>query len=195
MADTPFGLSFGNPHMYMGKSPLAEIGKAAKTGLMITALQKSGAIDALDKFGVKANKDGGFGFNNAPKATPAGAIAPGIQGTSAALAGGFGPAVPPQNAAMSSGAPMVPAATNATPEQVAPQPEVDFDPPPAPDAGHQILDNVINVPVSDVSNKMDFNPSAQQTGYNQMLATGNEYQQAPGYGKIAKTLQTMFGMG
>jgi xylulokinase len=53
MADTPFGLSFGNPAKYMGSSPLAEIGKAAKTGLVLYGLQQTGAIDALDKLGVK----------------------------------------------------------------------------------------------------------------------------------------------
>ena len=30
MADTPFGLSFGQPSKYMGQSPLADIGKALK---------------------------------------------------------------------------------------------------------------------------------------------------------------------
>jgi electron transfer flavoprotein beta subunit len=33
----------------------------------------------------------------------------------------------------------------------------------------------------------------QQTGYNTMLATGNEYQQMPGYGKLAKAMQGMAG--
>ena len=188
MADTPFGLSFGNPSKYMGQSPLAEIGKAAKTGLMIYGLQKSGIIDALNKAGINQNKQGGFGFEM-PKTAPEGAIAPGMQGTSPAMGGGFGPAVPPQAA----NAPLIPPATSAVPPEVAPQPKIDLGPP--PDVGDQILDDKWHVPVSDLSNKTDFNPVAQQTGYNQMLNTGNEYRKTPGYGKLAKTVQTMFGMG
>ena len=61
-AETPFGLSFGDPRRYMGQSPLAEIGKAAKTGLMLYGLQKSGAIKALDDMGIKSDSKGGFSF-------------------------------------------------------------------------------------------------------------------------------------
>jgi hypothetical protein len=175
--------------MYMGQSPLAEVGKAAKTGLMLYGLQKSGAIDALNKMGINPNKQGGFSVDM-PKSAPAGAVAPiaaGTQGTSVAMGGGFGPAVPPEASAM------VPVAPSAVFPEVAPQPQIDLTPP--PDIGDKILNDDWHMPVSDVSNKTDFNPVAQQTGYNQMLNTGNEYQQAPGYGKIAKTLQTMFGMG
>jgi hypothetical protein len=73
-ADAPFGLSFGNPAKYMGQSPLAEIGKAAKTGLILYGLQQSGAIEALDKLGVKPNAAGTFSYNN--PATPTGAVPP-----------------------------------------------------------------------------------------------------------------------
>jgi hypothetical protein len=194
-ADTPFGLSFGNPRMYMGQSPLAEVGKAAKTGLMLYGLQKSGAIEALDKMGVKPNAQGGFGFST-PKNTPAGAVAPvvpSINQQAAVMPSDFGaqPIAPPEDQSMqpkdSAGArPGV---------VVTPVPEVNYAPP-APDAGSQILNGTFRPQSSvDLTNKTDFNPSAQQVGYNQMLATGNEYQQVPGYGKIAKTLQTMFGMG
>lgn len=177
-ADTPFGLSFGNPRMYMGQSPLAEVGKAAKTGLMLYGLQKSGAIDALNKMGINPNKQGGFSVDM-PNTTPAGAVAPQV-GISAPIA-------PPQPQSMQ------PMAPGAMAPEVAPRPQIDLTPP--PDIGDKILNDDWYVPVSDLSNQTDFNPSTQQAGYNQMLATGNEYQQAPGYGKLAKTLQTMFGMG
>lgn len=184
MADTPFGASFGDPRRYMGQSPLAEVGKAIKTGLIGYGIQQSGLENWLNEKGMKKNKQGGYEYSSV-----AGAVPPSLQGTSAAMGGGFGPAVPPQAA----NAPLVPPATSVIPPEVAPQPKIDLGPP--PDVGDQILDDKWHVPVSDLSNKTDFNPVAQQTGYNQMLNTGNEYQKAPGYGKLAKTVQTMFGMG
>lgn len=74
MADTPFGLSFGNPAKYMGQSPLAEAGKALKTGAVLWGLQQTGAISALDKLGVKPNQAGGFSYSN-PTA-PTGSVPP-----------------------------------------------------------------------------------------------------------------------
>jgi hypothetical protein len=173
MADTPFGLSFGNPAKYMGQSPLAEIGKAAKTGLVLYGLQQSGAIEALDKLGVKPNQTGGFSYNN-PVAPTA--------------------AVPPAGVAAQ---PVVPNANAFTPAIATPV--YDSSPmsttPPA-NIGVDVLDGKYNgVDVSSI------NPQAQrdslvlpqQTGYNTMLSTGNEYQQMPGYGKLAKTIQGMAG--
>ena len=192
MADTPFGLSFGNPSMYMGKSPLAEIGKALKTGLMVGAVEKSGLRSYLDGLGVKANKDGKFGFEM-PKAAPAGAVPPianGIQGTSPAFQGGFGgPVAPPQASAQA----MQPAAPPSDPAGVVvtPIPEVNLAPP--PDAGSKILDGTFQPQSVDLTNKTDFNPAFQQTGYNQMLNTGNEYQQMPGYGKLKKAFEKFGG--
>jgi hypothetical protein len=52
MADTPFGLSFGNPAKYMGSSG---IGDALKTGLTAYALQQSGAVDWLNSQGLSKN--------------------------------------------------------------------------------------------------------------------------------------------
>ena len=184
MADTPFGLSFGNPSKYMGQSPLAEVGKAIKTGLIGYGIQQSGLENWLNEKGMKKNKQGGYEYSSV-----AGAVPPSLQGTSAAMGVGLGPAVPPQAA----NTPLIPPATSAVPPEVAPQPKIDLGPP--PDVGDQILDDKWHVPVSDLSNKTDFNPVAQQTGYNQMLNTGNEYRKAPGYGKLAKTVQTIFGMG
>jgi len=174
-AETPFGLSFGNPRMYMGQSPLAEVGKAVKTGLIGYGIQQSGLEQWLNEKGMNKNKQGGYEYK-----TPAGAVAPTTQ-VNAPIA----PAAQVQ--------PMVPMAPSAVSPEVAPQPQVDFGPP--PDIGDKILNDSWYEPVSDLSNKTDFNPVAQQTGYNQTLNTGNEYQQAPGYGKLAKTVQTMFGMG
>ncbi len=184
MADTPFGLSFGNPNKYMGQSPLADIGKALKTGLMVGALEKSGARSYLDSLGVKPNTNGQFGYQQ-----PKTGIAPPAPITSApgmSPDGVFG-----QNPMVAQ--PMTFGGNNPmtqNPEAVMTQPTV---PDLSPDTGVQILDGSYTAPMS--FNNMDFNPSAQQTGYNQMLATGNEYQQIPGYGKLQKAASQMFGMG
>jgi hypothetical protein len=189
MADTPFGLSFGNPSMYMGKSPIADIGKALKTGLMVGALEKSGARAYLDSLGVKPTTSGQFGYE-----LPKTGIAPPNPITSApgmSPDGVFG-STPMVAQPMSVGQdPMAQTpATSINGPGVTVTPLPDFAP--AEDAGQQILDGSYKPPVS--FNNMDFNPSAQQTGYNTMLATGNEYQQVPGYGKLKKAAQ-MFGMG
>jgi len=175
MADTPFGLSFGNPSKYMGQSPLAEVGKAIKTGLIGYGIQKSGLEDWLNEKGMNKNKQGGYEYK-----TPAGAIPPAVKASA--------PVAPPAQVQS-----MVPVAPSAVPAEVPPQPQVDFGPP--SDIGDRILNDNWHEPISDLTNKTDFNPVAQQTGYNQMLNTGNEYQQMPGYGKLQKTIQTMFGMG
>jgi hypothetical protein len=181
-ADTPFGLSFGNPSKYMGQSPLAEVGKAVKTGLIGYGIQKSGLESWLNQKGMDKNK------------APAGAVAPvvpSINQQAPVMPSDFGasPIAPPQAQTLQ---PVNPASDSAG-VVVNPVPEVNFSPP--PDIGERILNDNWYEPVSDLTNKTDFNPVAQQTGYNQMLVTGNEYQQAPGYGKLAQTLQTMFGMG
>ena len=180
MADTPFGLSFGNPAKYMGQSPLAEIGKAAKTGLMLYGLQQTGAIDALDKLGVKPNQSGGFSYNN-PTA-PTGAVPP----------------------VASAGAGMVPVAPSVPSGPVAPsiglaQPVMSTAPAPmTPPAtiGTDILDGKFHGAEHsyvDPQAQRDSLVLPQQVGYNQMLQTGNEYQQVPGYGKLAKAFQAFAG--
>lgn len=174
-ADVPFGLSFGNPAKYMGSSPLAEIGKAAKTGLILYGLQQTGAIDALDKLGVKPNATGGFSLNN--PVAPTGAA-------------------PPTNVAAQ---PVVPNANGFTPAIATPVYDSAAPPmsttPPA-NIGFDILDGKFNGIETSFVNpqaQRDFNPVVPQTGYNQILATGNEYQQMPGYGKLAKAMQGMAG--
>ena len=173
MADTPFGLSFGNPAKYMGQSPLAEIGKAAKTGLVLYGLQQTGAIDALDKLGVKPNQEGKFSYSN-PTA-PTGSA-------------------PPTNAVVQ---PVMPNA-NMPPPAIA-TPVYDSAPmsttPPA-NIGVDVLDGKYHGNEQSFINpqaQRDFNPYVPQTGYNTMLANGNEYQQMPGYGKAAKAVQALFG--
>jgi len=169
MADTPFGLSFGNPAKYMGSSPLAEIGKAAKTGLVLYGLQQTGAIDALDKLGVKPNQAGTFSFNNP--------VAP--TGTA-----------PPTGVAVQPVAPFTPAV--ATPVyDSAPMSTT----PPA-NIGVDVLDGKYHGNEQSFVNpqaQRDFSPFVPQVGYNPIQATGNEYQQMPGYGKLAKAMQGMAG--
>lgn len=175
MADTPFGLSFGNPSKYMGQSPLADIGKAAKTGLMIYGLQQSGVIDALNKMGIKQNKQGGFNVD-----VPAGAAVPTPQ---AMVPAAPAPVVPP--ASQPQAAPVAPGVV------VQPVPETNAFP---PDIGDKILNDEWHGVEVDVSNNTDFNPLPPAVS-NQVALDPNAYQQIPGYGKIAKAFQTFAGMG
>jgi hypothetical protein len=174
-ADAPFGSSFGDPRRYMGQSPLAEIGKAAKTGLVLYGLQQSGAIQALDKLGVKPNQAGTFSYNN--PAAPTGSV-------------------PPTNATTQPVMPNVAGPNAVNPNAVAPTAPAPITLTPPANIGFDVLDGKYNgAEISEV------NPQAQrdslilpqQTGYNTMLATGNEYQQMPGYGKLAKAMQGMAG--
>jgi hypothetical protein len=183
MADTPFGLSFGNPAKYMGQSPLAEIGKAAKTGLVLYGLQQTGAIDALDKLGVKPNQEGKFSYSNpvAPiaSAPPAGVAMQPISPVAAQ------PAMPNTNA-------FTPAI--ATPVYDSAAPPMPTTPP--ANIGVDVLDGKYHGNEQSFVNpqaQRDFNPLMPQTGYNTMLATGNEFQQMPGYGKLGKAMQGMAG--
>jgi hypothetical protein len=192
--DTPFGLSFGNPSKYMGQSPLAEIGKAAKTGLMLYGLQQTGAIDALDKLGVKPNKAGGFSYNS--PTNPAGSVPP-VAPTGAAMA-----PVAPSTAGspvMPSGAASYPVAESAPfSGSVSYPPTAPATLTPPPNLGVDILDgkfNGVETSFVDPQATRDSLVLPQQAGYNQMLQTGNEYQQVPGYGKTAKIAKMMFGMG
>lgn len=173
MADTPFGLSFGNPAKYMGQSPLAEIGKAAKTGLVLYGLQQTGAIDALDKLGVKPNSAGTFSYNNP--------VAP--TGTA-----------PPTGVAAQ---PVVPNANAFTPAVATPvYDSAPMSTTPPANIGVDVLDGKYHGNEQSFVNpqaQRDFNPFVPQVGYNPIQATGNEYQQMPGYGKLGKAIQGMVG--
>jgi hypothetical protein len=179
-ADAPFGLSFGDPRRYMGQSPLAEIGKAAKTGLILYGLQQSGAIQALDKLGVKPNQAGTFSYNN--PAAPTGSVPPVGVATQ--------PVAPNANVPMAN----APTPAIATPVYDSAAPPMPTTPP--ANIGFDVLDGKYNGAETSFVNpqaQRDFNPFVPQTGYNTILATGNEYQQMPGYGKLAKAMQGMAG--
>ena len=179
-ADALFGLSFGDPRRYMGQSPLAEIGKAAKTGLILYGLQQSGAIQALDKLGVKPNQAGTFSYSN--PATPTGAVPP--------VGAAAQPIMPNANVPMAN----APTPAIATPVYDSAAPPMQTKPP--ANIGFDVLDGKYNgaeISFVNPQAQRDFNPFVPQTGYNTMLATGNEYQQMPGYGKLAKAMQAMAG--
>jgi len=190
-AETPFGASFGDPRRYMGQSPLAEIGKALKTGGILYGLQKSGAIEALDKLGIKSDGKGGF---NLPTTQPAGAVPPTMQPM------GTRSIAPPQlGAAPPVAPPMSGAEVTPLPDSGPSNVQINTFAPPPPDAGRQILEGTFQPQSSviDVTNETDFNPFVPDTG-NQVALTGNEYQQTPGFGsgqdKAGKLMKIM-GMG
>ena len=196
-AETPFGLSFGDPRRYMGQSPLAEAGKALKTGLVLTALQKSGAIKALDNLGVKQNEQGGFSYQM-PK--PAGAVPPTTRSMSpqpvAPQLGAMPPAaVPP--AAPDAAIPPAPGVQVTPLGQEAPSNvQINTFAPPPPDAGQQLLNNTFRPQSSavDVTNETDFSPFVPDMG-NQVAISPDDYKNAPGYGKLQKIAGQLMGMG
>lgn len=199
-AETPFGASFGDPRRYMGQSPLAEIGKALKTGLILTGLEKSGAIKALDNLGIKSDSKGGFSFGS----TPAGAVPPITSGSTGVNADGVWGSNPMPVSPMTLNQPVMPAApVPPTGVQVTPlgqdaQSNVQLNtlpPPPPANAGQQILDGTFRPQSAvDVKNETDFNPLAPDAS-NQFAVSGNDYQQIPSYGKLQKIAGAIFGRG
>jgi hypothetical protein len=186
-AETPFGASFGDPRRYMGQSPLAEVGRALKTGAILYGLQKSGVIGALDKMGVKPNAQGGFGYQM-PK--PAGAVAPTTQPMSPQ------PVAPQLGAVPPAAIPQAPSVQVTPLGQEAPSNvQINTFAPP-PDAGRQILEGTFRPQSSavDVQNETDFSPLAPDTS-NQFAVSGNDYQQIPGYGKLQRIAGQFMGMG
>jgi hypothetical protein len=182
-AETPFGLSFGDPRKYMGQSPLAEAGKAAKSFLTGYVLKESGFTDYL---------------NNLTKKPVQGA-APPVAATGAPMGVSPVPVAPPQMQA----APMMPVSP-ASPADVVVNPIPNAEVMPQ-NIGEQILNGTWtgsppppqpSAPIS-VTNPTDFNPLAPAES-NQVALTGNEYQQVPGFGsgqeKAAKLMKLM-GMG
>jgi hypothetical protein len=200
-AITPFGESFGDPRRYMGQSPLAEIGKALKTGGILYGLQKSGAIDALDRMGIKSNAQGGFGYQM-PK--PAGSVPPITSGPGGVNADGVFGTNPMPISPSSLSQPVMPMApvppaspgVQITPfGQEAPSNVQMNTLPPPPDAGRQILEGTFRPQSSvDVRNPTDFNPLAPDAS-NQFAVSGNDYQQIPGYGKLQRIAGQFMGMG
>jgi hypothetical protein len=171
MADTPFGTSFGNygdPRKYMGQGQMP----AQKIADKIKKIQASPLANVLGIMFAGDNE----------KTSPDGSVPSPVSGQAP-----IAPSAPTVEAS-----PVAPSIV--TPQPAAtPAQGVDAD-------GDGVVDNFWGVPtnakpVVNLRNPTDFNPTTQQAGYNQMLNTGNEYKQMPGYGKVAKTLQTMFGMG
>ncbi len=195
-AETPFGLSFGDPRKYMGQSGLGQVGQALKTFALISGLEKSGAIKALDNIGIKPDSKGGFTYNR----SPAGAVPPATPSNGGVNAGAMA-STPMPVSPSSPSQPVVPAAPVAPLEvtpfgQDAPS-NVQINTPP-PDAGMQILNGTFRPQSAiDVQNQTDFNPLAPDAS-NQVALTGNEYQQVPGFGSAqdkAGKLMKIMGMG
>lgn len=198
-AVTPFGESFGDPRRYMGQSPLAQIGQAAKTGLVLYGLQKSGAIQALDNLGIKSDGRGGFSVGS-----PAGSVPPITSGPGGVNAQGVFGTNPMPISPSSLSQPVMPAApvppagpgVQITPfGQDAPSNVQINTLPPAPDVGMQILNGTFRPQSSvDVRNPTDFNPLPPDYS-NQFAVSGNDYQQIPGFGKLQKAVGQFMGMG
>ncbi len=164
-AETPFGASFGDPRRYMGQSPLTEIGKGIKQGLTAYALKESGFTDYL---------------NSLNKKPVQGAVAPATPVAPVAVQP-IQPGIPPAPQAMS-------------------QPEAAASDAPPADIGNQILDGTWtgfppapSGPTS-LQNPTDFNPLAPDQN-NQFAMPGDSYQKVPGYGKLQKIANVIFGQG
>jgi hypothetical protein len=173
-ADVPFGLSFGDPRRYMGSSPLADVGKALKTGLLGYAIQESGLEKMLNEKGVKKTSLGGYKYD-----APQGSVPP-VNAPAQAVAPNASAPMPVN--------PNVTPTFNAPPAQVTVTPVIDY--------GAKILDNDYDGSEQSFVNpqaQRDFNPFVPQTTPNPVALTGNEYQQVPGYGKLAKAMQAMSG--
>jgi hypothetical protein len=213
MATESFGASFGNPSRYMGSSPLGEIGKALKTGAMVYGMEKSGLIKYLDELGVK-QKNGGFSFENKKDATIPGAVSPidqvpqaggpmtyGNKGAASSMSGAVAPdgitQVPQAGGPLFSSynpttmtnvygvntgvnKEFAPATSGVTTPEAAPVPMPRLQ-------GIDILDGRVEM------NPNDYDPR-ENYGYTQQLASGNEYQNSPGYGSTAKKMSSFFGM-
>lgn len=195
-AESPFGASFGDPRQYMGKSPLAEIGKAAKTFALLSGLEKSGAIKALDNLGIKSDNKGGFSFN-----IPTGSVPPITSGSGGVNADGVWGSNPMPVSPTTLNQPVMPVqpmGVQVTPlGQDAPS-NVQFNtlpPPPAPDAGMKLLNGTYRPQSAvDLDNDTDFSPLAPDTS-NQMAVSPDAYRNMPGYGKLQNIAGQFMRMG
>jgi hypothetical protein len=199
--ESPFGLSFGDPRKYMGQSGLGQVGQALKTFALISGLEKSGAIKALDNIGIKPDNKGGFTFNR----NPAGSVPPTAPSATETnmFNSGMNPAVPPENQQMMPVmpvAPVSPMGVQVTPfgQEAPSNVQINTFSPPPPDAGRQVLDNMYKPQSAvDVKNETDFNPLAPDTS-NQMAVSPDAYKNTPGYGSTqekAGKLMKLMGMG
>ena len=168
-AESPFGASFGDPRQYMGKSPLAEIGKGLKQGLTAYALKESGFTDYL---------------NSLNKKPVQGAVPP--VGAPVAVQ-------PPQLA------PMLPQAAQPVAPGVVVTPVAESEGPPPDIGEQILNGTWTGFPSAptgptSLKNPTDFNPLAPDAS-NQFAMSGNEYLQIPGYGKSQKIAGQFMGMG
>lgn len=197
---TPFGESFGDPRRYMGQSPFAQIGQALKTGGILYGLHKSGAIEALDKMGIKSDNKGSFTFN-----APAGSVPPITSGPGGVNSEGVFGTNPMRIQPLSLSQPVMPIAPNATAAtgvQITPfgqdapsNVQINTFAPPPPDAGMQILDMTYRPQSAvDVKNETDFNPLAPDAS-NQFAVSPDDYRNAPGFGKLQRIAGQFMGMG
>jgi len=197
MATESFGASFGNPRQYMGSSPIGDIWKGLKTGAAVYGMEKSGLVKYLDELGVK-QKNGVFSFEN-KKDTPINGAAPPINQVPQAGEASIANAVPPTSQPM--GGPLGSSANPTTGVPYYGKADTDYFPPtsgittpearpvPTPElTGKSILNDI------SLNNPDDYNPAPLQSGYNTTLASGNEYQNVPGYGKTQKIMSSFFGL-
>jgi len=205
MATESFGASFGNPRQYMGSSPIGDIWKGLKTGAAVYGMEKSGLVKYLDELGVK-QKNGVFSFENKKDTAVTGAVPPtsqpmggpityGNQAAEAPIAN----AIPPTSQPM--GGPLGSSAHPTTGVPYYGKADTNYAPPtsgittpearpvPMPElTGKSILNDI------SLNNPDDYNPAPLQSGYNTTLASGNEYQNVPGYGKTQKIMSSFFGL-
>lgn len=200
MATESFGVSFGNPSKYMGSSPLSRAAQALKIGGSIYAMEKSGLTKFLDDLGVK-QKNGDFSLDSySPAVSSVSAVVPDGSAPSAAMAP---VAVPPATAVVPPapmgqlgslnfpGSPVGPLFSKdrdfapATSGFTEPQAEPVFMP------RIQGIDILTGKQIS-VANPNDFDPR-ENYGYTDQLASGSEYAQQPGYGKMRKVMSSLFG--
>lgn len=163
---TSFGDDFGDPSRYMGKSPLASIGEALKTGAVVYGLEKSGLRQYLDDLGIKQDKSGKFGITGA---------------------------APPPNQSAVPVSPARPAAVS-TPvgqPQITPTP-----PASQSMGHDLLDDKYYGAPTSFVNpmSNNDFNPVPLQSGYTPQLAGDFDFQNLPGYGSTVNKLKMFAGM-
>ena len=206
--EVPFGLTFGNPSKYMGSS---NVGQAVKTGLTAYAMQKSGLKGWLDDLGKKTpegsippitsgaagdmNTNGIWGTNPLPVQPPnfggqTSEATPEVNPN----AGAFTEQAQNQFNLNKSMIPNSNGIAGAVTPGVQVTPVIDNFP---SDIGHQILDGNDSWQGSSVDPQAQRDSLVlpqQQTAEAPRL-TGNEYQQAPGYGSAKKMAMAMFGLG
>lgn len=183
MADAPFGTSFGDPRKYIGQSGL---GQAVKSGLLAYGMKKSGLTDWLDQLN-KESKAGAVPGAAVPTATQADVRRVDNQLEPAAPPMASAPVVPPTVGAPAA-APVAPEPVQAPFTEPAPQAEPDIKP-------NDLGKNWLSGNVSSFANpqaQRDIVPQMQDD-YTQQLASGNDYQNVPGYGKLMNFAKAMMG--